>query len=343
VISGNSEAGICISDTSFHNTVRGNIIGMNRAESAAIPNGTFGGVLIQNDSYENEIADNHISGNNHGVFLYQKAHHNMVADNWIGTDPSWNLDMGNTLQGVSIDEGASDNQIRQNIIGRNRAFGIRVNGSNSINNRLTRNAISQNTLGGIRNDNGGNMDLPAPAIMNASMASVEGSAGPNAAVEIYSDQGNQGAMFQGETTADASGHFTWNGSIGGPFPNVTAIAMDPSGNTSPFSQSVVTAVGQIGTDDVPGTFSLFQNYPNPFNPATTIAYSLPHSGHVRIAVYDLRGKRVKVLMDGIQSAGSYRVCWNGTDDQDSPLSAGVYCCRMETDGDTRTVKLSFVK
>jgi hypothetical protein len=344
VISGNTEAGICISDTSFHNTVRGNIIGMNRAESAAIPNGTFGGVLIQNDSYENEVADNHISGNNHGVFLYQKAHHNMVADNWIGTDPSWNLDLGNTLNGVSIDEGASDNQIRQNFIGRNHGFGIRVNGSNSVRNKLTHNAISLNTQAGIRNDDGGNMNLQAPVIANSSPSEVSGTAVPNAVVEIYTDQGNQGAMFQGETTADGSGHFSWNGSIGGPFTNVTAIAMDPSGNTSPFSQSaVVTAVERMGETDRPATFSLSQNYPNPFNPATTIAYAVPRSGRVYMAIYDVQGRRVKTLVDGIQPVGRFKTSWNGMDEMGSPLSAGVYCCRLETDGFVRVIKLSLFK
>ena len=344
LISGNTEAGICISDTSFHNTVRGNIIGMDRTESAAIPNGTFGGVLIQNDSYENEVVNNHISGNNHGVFLYQKAHHNMVADNWIGTNPLWNLDLGNTLNGVSIDEGASDNQIRQNFIGRNHGFGIRVNGPNSVRNRLTHNNISLNTQGGIRNDDGGNMNFQAPVIKNASSAAVDGTTAPNSVVEIYTDQGNQGAMFQGETTADASGRFAWSGSLGGSFNHVTAIAIDATGNTSPFSQSsVITAVEKTNEADIPGMFSLSQNYPNPFNPVTTIAYALPRSEQVRIAIYNLHGRHVKTLVDGMQSAGRFKACWDGTDDKGSPLSAGVYCCRMETDGLIRIIKLSLVK
>jgi hypothetical protein len=201
-----------------------------------------------------------------------------------------------------------------------------------------------NTGKGISNESGGNAELQAPVISTVTPMSVAGMAGPNALVQIFTDSGNQGAQYQGDAKADASGHFAWNGTLAGPLPNVTAVAIDPSGNTSSFSApSMVTGVAERESAGVPGAFSLSQNYPNPFNPATFIAYTLPFGGRVRICVYDLQGRLVKTLVDGMQSAGLHKTGWNGTDDQGSPMPAGVYCCRMETEGYVQTIKLSMVK
>ncbi len=94
---------------------------------------------------------------------------------------------------------------------------------------------------------------------------------------------------------------------------------------------------------IPAGCRLEQNYPNPFNPATTIAYALPEGGRVRIAVHDVTGRRVKTLVNGIVPAGRYKADWNGTDERDFSLPAGLYFCRMETDDHVRTIKLTLLK
>ena len=70
------------------------------------------------------------------------------------------------------------------------------------------------------------------------------------------------------------------------------------------------------------TFLLNQNYPNPFNPTTTISYDLPSVGDVTLTIYDIAGRTITTLTDAHQSAGSYSIQWNGTEDSGNPGSTG---------------------
>ena len=90
-------------------------------------------------------------------------------------------------------------------------------------------------------------------------------------------------------------------------------------------------------------YTLHPNYPNPFNAATTIQYSLAKQGHVQLAIYDLLGRRVRLLSDGIQKAGSNTVTWDGTDQEDRPVPSGVYFCRMETIEGIRMIKVACIR
>jgi beta-galactosidase len=95
----------------------------------------------------------------------------------------------------------------------------------------------------------------------------------------------------------------------------------------PFKASSESATLSVpyGDPGIPGVFSLQQNYPNPFNPATVIGYTLPGPGPsiVQLAVYDLLGREVSVLVREEKLPGSYRVRF------DAPgLATGVYLCRL---------------
>ena len=83
---------------------------------------------------------------------------------------------------------------------------------------------------------------------------------------------------------------------------------------------------------VPNTYAISQNYPNPFNPATTIEYILPQQSHVKMAVYDIMGREIAILVDGLKNAGRYSVVWNAT-----RFASGVYFCKI-TMGDYSSVK-----
>jgi len=81
---------------------------------------------------------------------------------------------------------------------------------------------------------------------------------------------------------------------------------------------------------------LGQNFPNPFNPVTRIEYWLPEAGTgavrtpVNVSVYDVRGAKVRTLVNQAQVAGRYRVEWDGRDDHGTPVGSGVYFYRMST-------------
>ncbi len=97
-----------------------------------------------------------------------------------------------------------------------------------------------------------------------------------------------------------------------------------------------------GDEPRPG-LHLDQSYPNPFTPSTTIRYTLPRRSHVRLAVYDVAGREVTVLEDGVLLGGPHQVSWNGTDESGTPLAAGMYFVRLDAGDDTRTSKVMLVK
>jgi hypothetical protein len=63
---------------------------------------------------------------------------------------------------------------------------------------------------------------------------------------------------------------------------------------------------------IPAAFSLSQKYPNPFNPETRIIYSIPKSSNVSFTVYDAAGRKVAVLVNQNQAAGTYRISFDGS-------------------------------
>ena len=81
--------------------------------------------------------------------------------------------------------------------------------------------------------------------------------------------------------------------------------------------------------DIPDTFTLFANYPNPFNPSTTICYSLPASADIRLNIYNLKGEKVRTLINQHQSAGTFEISWNGCNDNNVRVASGIYIYRME--------------
>lgn len=96
-------------------------------------------------------------------------------------------------------------------------------------------------------------------------------------------------------------------------------------------------------EDIPALPSLGQNYPNPFNPNTTISYSVPTAGKVKLEVYNLKGQLVKTLANKEIEAGIYSVSWNGKDSNDKPVASGVYFYRLSTPGYKQSKKMLLMK
>jgi hypothetical protein len=96
-------------------------------------------------------------------------------------------------------------------------------------------------------------------------------------------------------------------------------------------------------DLVPLRFDLSQNYPNPFNPSTTIRYTIPEAGRVRLRVFDLVGREVASLVDEEEVAGNYLINWRGTDNYGTPLASGVYFYKLDGSGRQISKKLILLK
>jgi hypothetical protein len=83
----------------------------------------------------------------------------------------------------------------------------------------------------------------------------------------------------------------------------------------------------------PWITGLIGNYPNPFNPETTIMFTLSNESNVEINVYNVRGQRVRSLVNDYFEAGHHQVVWNGRDNSDREVSSGIYLYRMMKEGD----------
>ncbi|MCL2065179.1 MAG: T9SS type A sorting domain-containing protein [Candidatus Cloacimonetes bacterium] len=88
---------------------------------------------------------------------------------------------------------------------------------------------------------------------------------------------------------------------------------------------------------------LLGNYPNPFNPETNIRFSLLEAGDVVIDVYNIRGQRVRRLLDEYRDRGEHNVVWNGLDETGRELGSGVYFYRMNTNDFTETRRMLLLK
>ena len=96
-------------------------------------------------------------------------------------------------------------------------------------------------------------------------------------------------------------------------------------------------------DIKPERFSLHQNYPNPFNPSTTIAYDLPIASIVNITIYDMMGRKIKTLVNEYEAAGFKYTQWNGRNDKNESVSAGVYVYLLQTEKFMQNKKMIFLK
>ena len=96
-------------------------------------------------------------------------------------------------------------------------------------------------------------------------------------------------------------------------------------------------------DNIPKKIKLNQNYPNPFNPITSLSYTLLKDELVNLMVYDMKGRMVKTLINGFQTAGKKSVQWNATNHQGKPVSAGVYLYKVQVGAFVQTKKMILLK
>ena len=164
---------------------------------------------------------------------------------------------------------------------------------------------------------------------------------------------------------DTEGDLRWVGHATGPgVQDITAIAVGPSGdlyvagkfegtlylgpekleqrggglNMFVAKYDAATIVASETAQELPSTATLTSNYPNPFTHATTIEYALPSSGHVHLSVYDMLGRAVAILVDGVQHAGKHASVFDG-----ASLTSGTYLYRLEASGQVRTGLMTLMR
>lgn len=155
----------------------------------------------------------------------------------------------------------------------------------------------------------------------------------------------------GETTIDMGRYM-----IPAPETDTTLNRMSVEAEGPPGTDAFIVIADQYITDTihyvldlsaVPASAALTQNYPNPFNGPTTIGYDIPaarvYGVDVRLAVYDLLGREVKVLVEDRRYPGSFTVRWDGTDARGEPAASGAYFYRITAGDVLETRRLLLIR
>jgi len=174
--------------------------------------------------------------------------------------------------------------------------------------------------------NGTTPDSAYVVMQGTSMATPVG-AGAAALILGRSPSLTAGQVFAAMTTSAIADAST------GAVPNNTWGA----GKLNAFA-AVMESTDVQPTPGIPSVYQLDQNYPNPFNPSTVIGYVLPRSTSVRLEIFDLLGRTVRTLVNGVQGFGPHSIVFDGTG-----LASGVYFYRLTAEGFTQTRKLMIIR
>ncbi|HHE37885.1 MAG TPA: T9SS type A sorting domain-containing protein, partial [Candidatus Cloacimonetes bacterium] len=102
--------------------------------------------------------------------------------------------------------------------------------------------------------------------------------------------------------------------------------------------------------EFPAEYSLSQNYPNPFNPSgaghspqTHISYAIPIDSDVKLVIYNIKGQKVKTLIDEKQEKGFKQIVWDGTNNNQKSVSSGIYFYKLETEDYSKVKKMILLR
>ena len=253
--------------------IQGNLIGTNAQGTAAVPNSSEGiSLSFSNKSYPATIggtaagAANVISGNGGSGLLLFTADHVNIHGNFIGTLADGTTSLPNAGAGVLLSSSTHSNLIggivagEGNVIANNGTTGVTI-GIYDYYNQIRGNSIHDNTGKGILLSDQQAGYAPAPPLITG-VNPAHGTACANCIVDVYSDNSDEGRFFEGTTTADGAGNWTYNAAVTGP--NVTATATAPEiNNASNLSTSEFSAPMTLPTPTPSLSYSITDPNPHP--------------------------------------------------------------------------------
>ena len=164
-------------------------------------------------------------------------------------------------------------------------------------------------------------------------------------IVVNGDTVSMWAFADGEAPADTA---TWtyttdNVAVGAGAPTFIIVGVTDDDSSAVHIDEIwynETPTGMSISDDAPiaSSYELGQNYPNPFNPTTHIRFNIPETAGAKLTVFNIMGKAVANLVDGVVSAGGHTVSWNAEN-----MPTGVYFYRLESGNFSQTRKLLLVK
>lgn len=101
-----------------------------------------------------------------------------------------------------------------------------------------------------------------------------------------------------------------------------------NGNGSAYFGKSNDTNSENTVSNIPKEYMLLGNYPNPFNPTTNISYALPYQSSIDLVIYDIMGRVIKSFNISYQSSGYHTLVWDGTNENGTSVSSGVYIYRI---------------
>jgi len=383
IISGNCEHGISIDQsTAIGNSILGNFLGTDVQGLTALANGDCG-IWIKgahNTIGGSKEAANVISGNTSaGICLvFASAHDNCIKNNYIGSDFSGSVPIGNLGPGVWI-RSASYNTIggqeTGNYIAFNAAPGIAV--QSGVQNLISENRIYSNGgLGidlspeGVTPNDDGDVDGGAnnrqnyPDLILAefdsiSILTVSGELHSSPQISFVlqfflsqtTDESGygEGEIFAGETTvlSDTNGYASFLdefdvGSLSGLY-FLSATATDNESNTSEFGLSIPVHGTKVEIlTPVPEMPELIW-MPNPMITKTEFGLRIANQTHATVCIYNLSGERIRTLISNVLIPGYHAIIWDTKDDTGKDVAAGAYLYHLSTDDIRQTGRLVVIR
>ncbi len=106
---------------------------------------------------------------------------------------------------------------------------------------------------------------------------------------------------------------------------------------------IVTSVQNPNSETIPEAFTLSQNFPNPANPHTQIIFTVPSPAHISLTLFNMRGQKIRTLVDETSQPGEYRITWDGLNDQGQEVASGIYLYKFEAFGVTLAKKMVLLR
>jgi len=120
--------------------------------------------------------------------------------------------------------------------------------------------------------------------------------------------------------------------------NVCYVRVNLTNNSTALVSIKANAVGIADYNTMPAAFRIRNHYPNPFKERSTIVLDNDHKAILHVSVHNLRGQRIRTIHYGLSPSGEQVFQWDGRDDEQSPLPAGIYFFRVIGQGNIQTVK-----
>ncbi|RLC57347.1 MAG: hypothetical protein DRH89_03735, partial [Candidatus Cloacimonadota bacterium] len=112
---------------------------------------------------------------------------------------------------------------------------------------------------------------------------------------------------------------------------------------SEASNEVIIELTEANNIIIPENTALLGNYPNPFNPTTEISFALKDAKKVNLEIFNVRGQKVKTLVNKSMDAGLHQIVWEGLDDAGKQISSGIYFYKMQAGEYNATRKMIMMK